>query len=168
MFICCLSSPSSLSFLTWFPWRRGSCSSSSAGAAVPSWRSAFAILTGCCGAAVTRLGMGSPWPEPMKLPWRQLLAREKGGWHAFPALCGGTVAQLGCCSRVVTAASPSASITAPPCVEGSKPVISVDAICYTIAAVSERFPVPGTAPSIELESSWRLTPPQPHGTVPIL
>lgn len=52
---------SSLSFLIWFLWRRGSLSNSSARAVpVPSSRSAFAILTGCCGDAVTRLGTGAP------------------------------------------------------------------------------------------------------------
>lgn len=60
VFICWLPSPSSLSFLMWFLWRRGSLSNSARAAPVPSVRSAFAILTGCCGDAVTRLGIGAP------------------------------------------------------------------------------------------------------------
>lgn len=56
VFTCCLPSPYSLSFLTQFLWRQGSLSNSSARAS----RSAFAILTGCCDDAVTRLRTGAP------------------------------------------------------------------------------------------------------------
>lgn len=63
--------------------------------------------------------MLSPGWEWEPLPWADAVAVEtalgetEGRWHVLTALCGGTVAQLGCCFRMVTAAAPSCPLSSP-------------------------------------------------------
>ena len=140
VFIGWLPSPPSFSFLIWFLWRQGSLSNSSARAAlVPSSRSAFAILTGCCGDAVTRLGTGAPG-----LSWcgcygdGTSLERREGG---LPQPCSAVAllpAGLQLKNRNSSPPTPM-QYHSPFLYFRQKASINVDGIYYNIAAVSEHF-----------------------------